>query len=107
VTKREGTVLGIFLTLILFIFIFTQFTIFIIPPIDALPKGKTILIFRLSSGKFIDSPDAMCKRVEGSLNSLCRLAVVNAVLKKSKILVKLPYSKILYRISIAGKTDSH
>lgn len=104
-TKIETTILGLFFILMLLVFVFTQFTIFVIPPKYAQPGGKTILMFRLSNGKLIDSPSASCHRVDGSLNDLCHRAVVAGVLKKGGILLKLPYFKFLERASLIGRED--
>ena len=83
--------------------IYTQITIFVIPPIGALPEGKTIVIARLNKTEFIDSPDAMCERIQGGVSLLCRAMVLGAVINKTTILVRLPYSSWLYNISTDGK----
>ena len=81
----------------------TQFTFFIIPPIGAVPEGRTLLITRLNKTEFIDSPDAMCERMQGGVNLLCRGVVMAAVVEKSTILLRLPYSDTLYSIANGGK----
>jgi len=86
--------------------VYTQITLFIIPPIGAIPEGKTVIILRLNKTKFIDSPDAMCERLQGSVNLFCRGVMLGVVAEKSKILLRLPYSKTLYRISTGGTTYS-
>ena len=90
-------------TVIVFIVIFSQITLFVIQPIGGIPNGKTLVILRLNKTKFIDSADAMCVRETGSLNLMCRGMMMSAVINKSKILMKLPYSKFLYEISTGGK----
>lgn len=87
-----------------FIVVYTQITIFLIPPIGAVPEGKTVVILRLNKTKFIDSPDAMCERINGGVSLLCRAMTMGAVINKSKILLRLPYSETLYLISTNGKT---
>ncbi len=89
---------------ILFIVTYTQVTIFVIPPIGALPEGRTIVISRLNKTEFIDSADGMCERIQGGVNLLCRMAIMGAVAEKSTILLRLPYSSWLYGISTGGKT---
>ncbi len=81
---------------------YTQLTIFIIQPIGALPEGKTLVILRLNKTNFIDSADAMCERLQGKVNLLCRALMIGAVLKKSEILLRLPYSETLYLLSTGG-----
>jgi len=90
-------------TVIILIVIYSQITLFLVQPIGAVPTGKTLVILRLNKTNFIDSADAMCVRETGSLNLLCRGMMMSAVIDKSKILITLPYSKILYEISTGGK----
>ena len=82
---------------------YTQLTILVIPPIGALPEGRTVVITRLSKTEFIDSPDAMCERIQGGVSLLCRGMVMGAVIEKATILARLPYSSLLYNISNGGK----
>jgi hypothetical protein len=83
--------------------IYTQITIFVIHPIGALPEGKTVIITRLNKTEFIDSPDAMCERIQEGVSLLCRGMLIGAVAEKSTILLRLPYSSWLYGISTGGK----
>jgi hypothetical protein len=84
--------------------IYTQLTLFVVQPIGALPEGRTVVILRLNKTDFIDSPDAMCERIQGGVSLLCRMMVLGTVLEKSTILLRLPYSEWLYNISTNGKT---
>jgi hypothetical protein len=79
-------------------------TIFVIQPIGALPEGRTIIITRLNTMHFIDSADAWCERQKGGVSLLCRGLVMAQVAKQATILVRLPYSEALYKISTNGKT---
>jgi predicted Zn finger-like uncharacterized protein len=88
------------------IFFYTQFTIFVIQPIGALPEGRTLLIPRLKNFQFIDSADAMCARSESGVSLLCRGILLGAVAKNSKIYARFPYSEWLYLISTNGHTYS-
>jgi len=54
------------------IVVYTQSTVLVIPPIGALPEGKTIIIVRLTNTEFIDSPDSICERIQGGVSLLCR-----------------------------------
>lgn len=90
-------------TVIILIVAYSQITLFVVQPIGTVPTGKTLVILRLNKTNFIDSADAMCVRETGSLNLLCRGMMMSAVINKSKILMKLPYSKFLYEISTGGK----
>ena len=83
---------------------YTQLTFFVIPPIGAVSSGTTLLILRLNKSEFIDSPDAMCARINGSVNLICRATIMGAVVKNSQILARLPYSQTLHEISEAKVT---
>jgi predicted Zn finger-like uncharacterized protein len=87
-----------------FIVFYTQFTIFVIQPIGAIPEGKSLIISRLNKTKFIDSADAMCERMQGGVNLLCRGMVLGTVSKNAKVYARLPYSELLYLISTNGVT---
>lgn len=80
----------------------SQITIFVVPPIGALPEGKTVVILRLNKTEFIDSPDAMCMRIQGGVSLLCRGITMAGVIKNTKILARLPYSDWLYLVSTDG-----
>jgi hypothetical protein len=82
---------------------YTQLTIFVVPPIGALPEGRTVVITRLNKTEFIDSPDAMCERIQGGVSLLCRGMAMGAVIDKATILARLPFSSWLYDISTGGK----
>jgi hypothetical protein len=90
------------LVVLLVLVVVTQLTIFVVQPIGAVPEGRTLVILRLNTGKFIDSPDAMCVRIQESVNLLCRGMVMATVANNATILARLPYSRALYRISTGG-----
>lgn len=83
--------------------IYTQITIFVVPPIGAVPEGRTVIMLRLSKTNFIDSADAICERIQGSVNLICRGMTMAGVVNNTKILARLPYSEWLYLISTGGK----
>jgi len=97
-----GSIIAIVLALICY----TQLTIFIVPPIGAVPDGKTIVILRLNKTNFIDSADALCERTQGGVNLFCRGAMLAGVANNATILFRLPYIESLYLISTDGKTYS-
>jgi hypothetical protein len=102
---KHKTVVTLVVLAATFIIIYTQITLFVIPPIGALPEGRTIVITRLNKTEFIDSPDAMCERIQGRVSLLCRGVVMGAVVDKATtILARLPYSSWLYSISTGGKS---
>ena len=79
-------------------------TVFLIQPIGAVPEGRTLIISRLNTLRFIDSADAWCDRQQGGVSFLCRIAVMGRVAQEATILARLPYSGVLYQISTGGKT---
>jgi hypothetical protein len=87
--------------------VYTQITLFVIPPIGALPDGKTVVITQKNKTEFIDSPDAMCDRLQQGVSLLCRGMAMGAVLNNDNILARLPYSSWLYSISTGGKSYDH
>ncbi len=87
--------------------IYTQITIFVVPPIGAVPEGRTLIMLRLNKTNFIDSADAICERIQGSVSLLCRGMTMAGVVNNTKILARLPYSESLYLISTGGKQYDH
>ncbi|WP_070096075.1 hypothetical protein [Pseudomonas sp. NBRC 111139] len=84
--------------------IYTQITIFSVPPIGAVPEGRTVIMLRLNKTNFIDSADAMCVRIQGYVNLLCRGMTMGAVVNATTIIARLPYSETIYKISTGGNT---
>lgn len=84
--------------------IYTQITIFSVPPIGAIPEGRTVIMLRLNKTNFIDSADAMCVRIQGYVNLLCRGMTMGAVVNATTIIARLPYSETIYKISTGGNT---
>ena len=86
-------------------FISSQFlTIFVVPPIGALPEGRTIVIPRMDQMSFIESPDGMCLRVQDGVSLLCRGLMLGSLnLTETPILVRLPYSEFLYLMTTDGQ----
>jgi hypothetical protein len=104
--KKKGTILSLIILAVVLVIAYTQLTLFVIPPIGALPEGKTVVVLRLNKTNFIDSPDALCERLQGGVSLLCRGVMMGGVLDKSKIIMRLPYSETLYLMSTDGKTYS-
>jgi len=88
---------------VLVIFVYTQLTVFAVPPIGAVPDGRTLVMLRLNKTNFVDSADAMCERIQGSVSLLCRGMMLGAVAKNTTVLLRLPYLDWLYLISTDGK----
>ena len=100
---KLSTIITLICTATAAVFVATQLTIFVVQPIGALPEGRTLLIWRLNTMKFVDSADAWCERRIGSVNLLCRGAVLAKLVKEDVVIMKLPYSEALYLWS----TDGH
>ncbi|ANI34672.1 hypothetical protein AA098_14750 [Pseudomonas sp. JY-Q] len=84
--------------------VYTQIAIFAVPPIGAVPEGRTVIMLRLNKTNFIDSADAMCVRIQGYVNLLCRGMTMGAVVNATTIIARLPYSETIYKISTGGNT---
>lgn len=89
---------------VLCLVVYTQITIFAVPPIGAVPEGRTVIMLRLNKTNFIDSADAMCVRIQGYVNLLCRGMTMGAVVNATTIIARLPYSETIYNISTGGMT---
>jgi hypothetical protein len=81
---------------------YTQLSIFVVPPIGAVPEGRTLIITRLNNVNFIDSADAICERLMGGASLFCRGAVLARIGSTATIYARLPYSETLYSISTGG-----
>lgn len=103
-TKKKASLLALVIVVVLSVVAYTQLTIFVIPPIGAVPEGRTLIISRMNKTQFIDSADAMCERMQGGVSLLCRGMILGAIAEKSKIYLRLPYSESLYLISTNGQT---
>ena len=100
---KQRTIIALVILAVALLAVYTQLTVFVIPPIGALPEGKTVIITRLNKTEFVDSPEAMCERIQGGVSLLCRAMVMGAVIEKTTVLMRLPYSSWLYDISVGGK----
>ena len=79
-------------------------TLFVVQPLGAVPDGRTLVMWRTGSLKFIDSADAVCERTSGGVSLFCRIGVLGQIGKDadSRILLRLPYSRLLYLASTGG-----
>lgn len=101
---KQPKTIALVVVIVVIVVAYTQLTLFVVPPIGGVPDGRTVLITRLRKTEFIDSPDAMCERIQGGVSLLCRGMTIGAVLDKATILARLPYSSWLYNISTGGKS---
>ena len=94
----------VLLILVIFYFVFGFMTI---QPIGAIPDGVTLLVVRAGTQmKFLDSPDAMCERINGSVSLLCRMAALSSISENATIVARLPYNESFYLASTGGATYS-
>jgi len=90
--------LGVGLIAIAFLAVYSFTCLFVIPPIDKMPQGMTVLTWRGTGMNFIDSPDAICVRM-GQTNdmALCRGLTILAVGRNvNSLFIRLPYFEGLY-----------
>ena len=103
-TKNHRTAAGVCLLLVIVGFaVSTQLTLLVVPPIGAVPDGRTVVISRTKATNFVDSPDAVCERIQGGVSLLCRGLVMGQLLNGATIYARLPYSDVLYVWSTGGK----
>ena len=101
---RRGrvTILVAIVVVVLAALVSSQVTVFVVQPIGAVPEGRTVVMSRLATTKFIDSADAMCLRIQDGVSLLCRGMVLGQVLQSATIYLRLPYSRTLYLFSTDG-----
>lgn len=92
---------------VVIVFLIFQVSLFVIQPIGAIPKGRTLLIWRLNTMHLVDSPDGWCQRRIGGVSLLCRAAVLSQIAKKDVLIASFPYSDTLYLISTKGRRYSN
>jgi len=102
--RRRRWLTSLILFTIIAVIAYTQLTIFVVPPIGAIPEGRTVVMLRLNKTEFVDSPDAMCERIQGGVSLLCRAMTMGAVASHMTVIARLPYNQSLYLISTDGKT---
>lgn len=79
--------------------------IVVIQPIGAIPDGITVIVADLPKLRLIDSPDAMCQRGMGGVSLMCRGSMAAGIAERGTILVRLPYSQTLFRMSGAPELN--
>jgi hypothetical protein len=94
--------------IVLILAIYTQVTIFVVPPGPTVRGGRTLILWRRSVQvhdemknfylEFVDSASGACKRNLGYLNLICYKLVL-AKVGDSTILLRLPYIKFLRSIA--------
>ncbi|EKV30166.1 hypothetical protein C882_4566 [Caenispirillum salinarum AK4] len=66
------------------------------------PAGMVYLMTRAADMRFLDSPDAICRRQFDRDNDACRGLVQGWVMRESRVLATLPYSEALWRMASGG-----
>ena len=99
----------LFFLILLAVVVYSQITIFVAPPIQAVSEGQTVVLWRYSiqpNGDFakfrlkpIDSTDAFCVRRNGHVSPVCRETTLALLDNNSTILFDLPYSRFLQSLA--------
>ncbi len=106
--KRKAILIVFIFGVLLTVWVTT--VVFIVPPIGAVPEGKTIVLFKpdrlLVQGKFdfLETPDHFQYKNLGKVNLFGRLAAIGAILNGPIILARLPYSSTLEYLANAGSS---
>jgi hypothetical protein len=101
--KKNFTWLIALVCVLLFFYFLTGF--FVIQPIGAIPEGRTIWYIRVGFNlPFISSADGLLLKKDTGVSLLGRAIMMSRVIDliDDKILLKLPYSRILYKVSTNG-----
>jgi hypothetical protein len=77
--------------------------VYTVQPIGALPEGVTLIVWRAGQEPFFNSPDAMCLKIQGYVNLLCR-GVALGEAPADRIIMRLPYIEWAYLMSTGGQT---
>lgn len=74
-------------------------TIFILPPMEPVSKGATIVMWKDSNLGFLASPDSICVKQFNTNSLVCRGGVMTIYANKDDVLLKLPYMQPLHWLS--------
>lgn len=102
-TIKSIAIVGAGIVMAAAIYAYFFLTIFVIPPIGALPEGRTLVTTRVGKAKFLDSADAICEREMGGVSLLCRGMIMGKFIEETTIYFRLPYSDTMYSWSTGGK----
>lgn len=72
-----------------------------LPPLGALPEGKTVLVWRAEGEPFFNSPDALCHERLGYVSLFCRGAALMQA-PTDRIILRLPYQEWAFNLSVPG-----
>ncbi|BCS88584.1 hypothetical protein [Pseudodesulfovibrio sediminis] len=77
----------------------TKVTVFVIPPMGFVTKGKTVVIPRPDGMGFLENAESACEQTSGPENLLCQALVLKDVSTEAEVLVRFPYSSTLDSLS--------
>ena len=101
--RARSTAVGLVLLVVLAALFYGFCGFYSVPPIGAMPEGRTILVWRNSGEQFFDSPDAVCMRRLGGVSLLCRGMALGRA-PTDRIILRLPYSQWAYLQSTGGNS---
>ena len=89
--------------LIMALFLFVNaLELYTIQPINSIPNGATLLVWRNEGEPFFNSPDTVSIRSSGEVSLPNPGVVVLANAPQDRVIVKFPYIHIAYLISTTG-----
>lgn len=103
--KVKKIIIGLILLLCILSVVYIGTGFFVIQPIGAIPEGRTIWYIRVGFNlPFISSADGLLLKKDTGVSLLGRAIMMSRVIDliDDKILLKLPYSRILYKVSTNG-----
>ncbi|HTO16701.1 MAG TPA: hypothetical protein VLZ83_13095 [Edaphocola sp.] len=103
--KRKKNLVWLILILGVLLIVYLGTGFFVIQPIRAIPEGRIIWYVRMGLNiPFVSSADGILLKNDITVSLLSRAMMISSVLDliDDKILLKLPYSKTLYKLSTKG-----
>ena len=101
-TRGARTVVAGTTTLILGAALWQLCGLYSVPPIGALPEGRTLVVWRGHGEPFFNSPDGVCLKRTGGVSLMCRGAALSQA-PLDRIILRLPYLKFAYNASVGGR----
>jgi hypothetical protein len=80
-------------------FIYKSMTIFVLPPMEPIYQGATIVMWKDSNLGFLASPDSVCQKQLATNSLVCRGGVMAIYSDREDVLFTLPYLQPLHWLS--------
>lgn len=86
------------------LFAYFKLSFLVLPPVEPVSKGKTLVMWQDDKLGLLASPDSLCMTSSGSVNTVCRGTVILSYSQSDEnVITELPYIQILQVLSTVGK----